>query len=368
MVPLPPPGALPDAAGETGVAGEGRGPDKGHASPWRVARTEAARSVPVPDDRPPDPAAAVSDPPGAVEPVDAAPGAWDPPVRTRRVVLSLRRDIRPRMVTHPGHDPRGHERNQRADRSDRPVPTWRVVSTAPSTAPRRAPRPDAAPPSEGATCSGRSDTSFSSTRAPGPPPTGESGAPLRLRRRRQGTEVRGRPNSLAKITSSRPAGSETPPPHRVGCPPEFVRSKDLLQASDVTSIPVAEHGPLPPSDASPAPSTCARCTFRKSLLVGKSPATRTATGRPADGQAHGQRTQPDQHLEQERGARRGQGRGARGRRRHRRRAGRQRVRGQRRRNRRGRPTRTMPAFRRPTWGSPWMRPWSAAGTRHPRCR
>jgi hypothetical protein len=44
-------------------------------------------------------------------------------------------------------------------------------------------------------------------------------------------------------------------PHGVGWAPELVRSKDHLQASDITSIPVAQHAPLRPSEASRAEHT-----------------------------------------------------------------------------------------------------------------
>jgi hypothetical protein len=73
------------------------------------------------------------------------------------------------------------------------------------------------------------------------------------------------------LTSDRIGDLSTP--RGVGCPSEFVRSKHLLQACDVTSVPVAQHGPLPPSDASRAEHRALGALSRKSLLVGKNPAS-----------------------------------------------------------------------------------------------
>ena len=77
VVPLPAPGELPGAAGETGVPVKVAGPTRVTCPPGSLPEPSPP-SAPVPDDRPPDPAAALSDPPGAVEPVDPAPEVWNP--------------------------------------------------------------------------------------------------------------------------------------------------------------------------------------------------------------------------------------------------------------------------------------------------
>src|SRR3984957_4678774 len=81
VTPLPTPGEVPDAvgeaAGEVGVPVKGEGPTRETCPPGALPARSPA-SVALPDDSPPDPAAVASDPLGAVEPVDAAPGPPSP--------------------------------------------------------------------------------------------------------------------------------------------------------------------------------------------------------------------------------------------------------------------------------------------------
>jgi hypothetical protein len=78
VVPPLPPGEVLDTVGETGVPVKVAGPTRATCPPGELPEPRPPSVlVPVPDDRPPDPAAAVSAPLGAVEPVGVARGVWD---------------------------------------------------------------------------------------------------------------------------------------------------------------------------------------------------------------------------------------------------------------------------------------------------
>src|SRR5580698_320533 len=74
---LPVPGEPPDAAGEPGVTEYVAGPTS-ETRPVGAVPERSPGIVGPPDDGPPDPAEAVSDPLGAVGPADAGPGFGSP--------------------------------------------------------------------------------------------------------------------------------------------------------------------------------------------------------------------------------------------------------------------------------------------------
>ena len=246
----------------------------------------------------PEPMAPVREP-GAVGPVEAAPGSAMRPCAARRpVLLSLGRSVRRPVLTGTGGDA-GHDQcDDGTERGDRPVPAALAFPRR-SADPRRRLAPAAPPPEKPPRKALRHQ---SGVELPAPAPTlgaARVAAPessSRWRSRRALERVAEHPPEQRLVPASRREVVPGLAPDAAGSPTELLRAKDLLETFHITRVVVLHHAPLP---TSPPASPAADCRGLASHLdVRRYPATTLSLARPArrtaDRQAHQQRARSDQ--------------------------------------------------------------------------